>query len=243
MQPEQNAPILVAVGMGLLSFVSPCVLPLIPAYVSYITGLSLEELQAKRKTGKVILRILYGSLAFVLGFSVVFVLLGAGASTFGNILQAQKFWLAKLAGVLIIFFGLHMVGVFKLGFLNYEKKFEVKTKRGGLFTPFLFGLAFSFGWTPCIGPFLASLLVIAANQETMWQGVVLLAFYSAGLGIPFILTALALGVFLTSFRVIQRYFHVIEVIGGILMIVVGLAFLFDMMGWLYSIFPASYSLG
>jgi cytochrome c-type biogenesis protein len=243
MQPEQNAPILVAVGMGLLSFVSPCVLPLIPAYVSYITGLSLEELQAKRKTGKVILRILYGSLAFVLGFSVVFVLLGAGASTFGNILQAQKFWLAKLAGVLIIFFGLHMVGVFKLGFLNYEKKFEVKTKRGGLFTPFLFGLAFSFGWTPCIGPFLASLLVIAANQETMWQGVVLLAFYSAGLGIPFILTALALGVFLTSFRVIQRYFHVIEVIGGILMIVVGLAFLFDMMGWLYSLFPASYSLG
>ncbi len=237
---ENNVTVLVAIGMGFLSFISPCVLPLIPAYVSYMTGLSLEELQAKNKGGKAILRILYGSLAFVLGFSLIFILLGAAASSLGNVLQAQKFWLAKLGGVLIIFFGLHMAGVFKLSFLNFEKKFEVKAKRGGLFTPFLLGLAFSFGWTPCIGPFLGTLMAVAANQETIWQGMVLLAFYSAGLGIPFVLTALALGFFLTSFRVIQRYFRAIEVVGGVVLILVGLAFLFDKMGWFYAIMPGSY---
>ncbi len=239
---EQNVTVLAAIGMGFLSFVSPCVLPLIPAYVSYITGMSLEELQAKGKGGKTILRILYGSIAFVLGFSLVFVLLGAGASGIGNVLQAQKFWLGKVAGLLIVFFGLHMVGVFKLGFLSVEKRLNIQSrvKRGGLVAPFFLGLAFSFGWTPCIGPFLATLLAIAANQETVWHGVILLGFYSAGLGIPFILTALALGYFLTSFKVIQRYFRAIEIVGGSLLIIVGLVMLLGRMGWLYALMPGGY---
>ena len=179
---------------GILSFLSPCVLPLVPAYISFMTGVSVDNLRSGGSNalrGRAVLH----SLSFVLGFSAVFITLGASATILGRTLLANVHFLAKAGGILIVVFGLHYMGLFRIGFLNLEARFNLAEKPPGLWGAFLIGLAFAFGWTPCVGPILAAILTVAGGQESITQGVVLLAVYSAGLGLPFILAGLAINVF------------------------------------------------
>ncbi|MDA0986992.1 MAG: cytochrome c biogenesis protein CcdA [Bacteroidetes bacterium] len=224
---------------GLLSFISPCVLPIVPGYISFISGLSAKDM--KDQTSSSIKTMLLNSILFVLGFSIVFILMGAGATKIGNLLLDQKDLLATIGGALIIVFGIHMTGLIKINTLNYEKRFHFKDKSYGLFGSFLVGVAFAFGWTPCIGPILATILTIASQQESIYQGIILLSFYSFGLGIPFILTAISLNLFFNFFNKIKKYFHTIEVVGGILLIFVGILIMTNKLtiiaSWLTKMFP------
>lgn len=219
----ENVSLLAAFVAGVLSFISPCVLPLIPGYLSFISGVTLEEMRgtaiaanrgARRKT-------LVTSLCFVLGFSLVFVSLGASASALGQLMMQRLTLLGRIAGVVIIIFGLHTMGIFKISWLYAEKRMQTPKKPAGPLGAMLVGIAFAFGWTPCIGPILAAILAIAAAQESIGQGVRLLAVYSLGLGIPFLLTSLAINQFFAAFARIRRYYHAIEVASGALMIVIG----------------------
>jgi cytochrome c-type biogenesis protein len=204
---------------GFLSFISPCVLPLIPGYVSFVSGMSLEELRG----GAIVTRwqVLPASLAFVSGFSLVFIALGASASVIGEFLMQRLPLLGKIAGILIIIFGLHTMGVFRLRFLETEKRVHAAAKPAGLVGAFLVGLAFAFGWTPCIGPILGGILAIAASKDTVGDGMRLLAIYSAGLGIPFLLTSLAVNRFFTASARVRRHYHAIEVASGVLLVAIG----------------------
>jgi cytochrome c-type biogenesis protein len=204
---------------GFLSFISPCVLPLIPGYVSFVSGMSLEELRG----GAIVTRwqVLPASLAFVAGFSLVFIALGASASVIGEFLMQRLPLLGKIAGILIIIFGLHTMGVFRLRFLETEKRVHAAAKPAGLVGAFLVGLAFAFGWTPCIGPILGGILAIAASKDTVGDGMRLLAIYSAGLGIPFLLTSLAVNRFFTASARVRRHYHAIEVASGVLLVAIG----------------------
>lgn len=208
--------------MGMLSFLTPCVLPLVPAYISFISGHSLSELKAEQKHAGLAASVFIASLFFVLGFSAVFILAGAAASGFGRLLFEFKPWLMRLAGALIIFFGLQLAGVFKFMPLLREKRYQGEIKTRGPAKAFVFGLAFAFGWSPCIGPILASILALAANQETMLQGIILLAAYSLGLAIPFLLTAVLIDQFLKFSNRIKPYFRTIEISAGVILIAAGL---------------------
>ncbi|HKY23206.1 MAG TPA: cytochrome c biogenesis protein CcdA [Vicinamibacterales bacterium] len=211
---------------GLLSFVSPCVLPLIPGYLSFVSGVTLEEM---RGTGAAVAptpagtkrRAVLMSIAFVLGFSMVFISLGASATALGSLLMEHLALLSKIAGGIIILFGLHMMGVLRIGWLYSEKRVQPKKKPAGFFGAVLVGVAFAFGWTPCIGPILSAILFVAAGQDTVGQGVELLAVYSAGLGVPFIATSLAINQFLAASARIRKHYHTIEVVSGVLMVIVG----------------------
>jgi cytochrome c-type biogenesis protein len=215
--------LLTAVVAGFLSFVSPCVLPLIPGYLSFVSGLSLEEMR-EGAAGNVSARrqVLLASTAFVLGFSAVFIALGASASAIGDYLMSRLPLLGKIAGVLIIIFGLHTMGVFRLGFLETEKRIHATRKPAGFVGAFVIGIAFAFGWTPCIGPILGGILAIAGSRDSIGEGVRLLAIYSLGLGIPFLLTALAVDRFFAATARIRRYYHAIEVASGVLLVAIGL---------------------
>jgi len=224
----ENVTLFGAFIAGVLSFVSPCVLPLIPGYLSYISGVSLEEMRgmsggavAVRPSPAAQRQVLITSLFFVLGFSLVFVALGASATFLGAFLMQRLTVLGKIAGVLIIIFGLHTMGVFKIEWLLQEKRVQTNKKPAGLFGAMLVGIAFAFGWTPCIGPILAAILAVASAQETVSEGIRLLAVYSLGLAIPFLLTALAINQFFTAFAKIRRYYHAIEVVSGVMMVVIG----------------------
>ena len=207
---------------GLFSFFSPCVLPLVPGYISFISGISLEEIGKGNRQNKVII----SSIFFILGFSLVFILLGATATILGSFLLEKAFILEKVAGVIIIIFGIHMSGLYRIKFLDYEKRLYAKTRPVNIVIgPFLMGLAFAFGWTPCIGPILAGILIYAGTQKTLYQGILLLVIYSAGLGIPFLMTALALNKFYMLSNKIKKYFKTIEIVGGILLILIGLLIL------------------
>ena len=166
--------------------------------------------------------IILNSLFFICGFTMVFILLGATATTLGKAFNEYYSTISKIAGVLIIVFGLHMMGLFKINFLNYEQRFHVQQKKLGMFGSFLVGTAFAFGWTPCIGPVLAAILVIASQQDTVVKGIALLASYSLGLGIPFFLTGISINIFFTMFNRVKKYFHVIELVGGAMLVVLGL---------------------
>ncbi len=215
-----NVNIITALVAGLLSFVSPCVLPLIPAYISYISGASLQEIQAGEVSSA---KIIINSIAFVLGFSTVFVLLGASATLIGKALLRHMNAFKVVAGIIIIIFGLHTAGIIRIKFLNYEKKVQIKKSNSAtLIGAYLIGLAFAAGWTPCVGPILGAILVTASTYTTMWKGILLLIIYSLGLGIPFILTAWAINKFFVAFKQIRKYFHAIEVISGVLLIFVGI---------------------
>ncbi len=216
----ENIDILTALIFGLLSFISPCVLPIIPGYISFISGFSLEEMKNENASAKRAL--LVNSLVFILGFTIVFVLMGAAATSIGKILNENLQLISKIAGAVIIVFGFHMIGIFKIGFLNYEKRFHLQEKKLGVFGSFAVGAAFAFGWTPCIGPVLAGILAIASQQETVYQGILLLFVYSLGLGIPFFLTALSINKFFNLFNRIKKHFHTIEIVGGVMLIAVGL---------------------
>jgi cytochrome c-type biogenesis protein len=219
--------LLAAFVAGLISFISPCVLPLVPAYLSFISGVSIEDMKGEGERVKVLGRVSINSIFFILGFSVVFVALGASASFIGRFLLAQLALLSKIAGVIIIIFGLHMAGVFRIRALYSERRFQGQTSARGPIGAFLIGLAFAFGWTPCIGPILAGILAIASTKETVGQGVVLLGAYSLGLGLPFFLAGLGINTFLSLFDRIKRRFRFIEVVSGLFLVIVGVLIFFN----------------
>lgn len=233
-------------GAGLLSFVSPCVLPLVPPYLAYIAGASLDELSgsgyaAARR------RIFVSALAFVAGFATVFVAMGATASAFGTLVRSQLAILAPLAGVAIIVMGLHFLGAFRIGLLYREARVQVARKPAGPIGAYVIGLAFAFGWTPCIGPVLAAILGVAASRETVGQGAVLLAVYAAGLGVPFLVAAAFSQPFMALMRRFRTHMGVVEKITGALLVLTGIAFLTggieSLSFWLLETFPSLTELG
>ena len=218
---NQQVTLLAAFAAGFLSFVSPCVLPLIPGYISFVSGVSVEEMRADAAPATSRLQIFFTSLAFVIGFSLVFVALGASATAIGKFLFARLPLFSKIAGVILVIFGLHTMGVFRLAFLESEKRVHSQRKPAGPFGAMLVGVAFAFGWTPCIGPILGGILAIAGSKNSVTEGVTLLAVYSLGLGIPFLITSLAINQFFGAAKKIRRYYHTIEVASGALLIVIG----------------------
>lgn len=207
---------------GLLSFLSPCVLPLIPSFITYITGLSFADLQAEHPTELVRRKTLLHSLFFILGFTIVFVLLGASATLIGSFLQQHMTAVRKAGGILIFLFGIHVTGLVPFGLLLGEKRATIKNKPAGYLGSLLVGIVFAAGWTPCIGPILASILMLAATEEKVGHGIVLLLLYSAGLGIPFLVSSLALHRFLIFFNKFKKYIRVFEIITGIFLMLVGI---------------------
>jgi cytochrome c-type biogenesis protein len=225
--------LLAAFGAGVLSFISPCVLPLIPGYLSFISGLSLDEMRGTAAVtggGAIALanpadtrrRILLSSLAFILGFTLVFIVIGATASAIGQLVSQRLPLLGRIAGVIIILFGLHTMGVLRIEWLYQEKRLQASRRPAGLLGAMLVGIAFAFGWTPCIGPILSGILFLAGSQDTVGQGVRLLTAYSLGLGVPFFATALALNRFFGALARIRPHYHKVEVVSGVLLVVIGL---------------------
>ncbi|HUT73589.1 MAG TPA: cytochrome c biogenesis protein CcdA [Armatimonadota bacterium] len=212
---------LAALGAGVASFASPCVLPLVPAYLSFISGASLEDVVARRRDAVLARAVTVRAVAFVLGFSTVFVALGASATALGGFLGAHLPILAKIAGGLVILFGLHLTGLVPIKALYRERRVQVTGKPVGLAGAFVVGLAFAFGWTPCVGPILASILALAGTRESVASGVALLGVYSLGLGLPFIAAGVAVNWFLALSNRVKRWARAIEVGTGVLLIVVG----------------------
>ena len=221
----ENVTLLAAFAAGFLSFISPCVLPLIPGYVSFVSGVSLDEMRGgtDAKASAILRRrTFFTSLAFVLGFSLVFIALGASASAIGQLVMNRLSLLGKIGGAVIILCGLHTMGILRSGGLYQEKRVQTQRKPGGPFGTMLVGIAFAFGWTPCIGPILAGIMAVAASKETVGQGVQLLAAYSLGLGIPFFASAIAINRFFGAMSRIRRHYHTIELVSGGLLVAIGL---------------------
>jgi cytochrome c-type biogenesis protein len=208
----------IALAAGVLSFLSPCVLPLVPSYLSFVTGMTLDDLQEGHDRHAVLLH----ALLFVAGFSAVFILLGATASYLGQFFRAYEVWVARAGGVLIIVLGLHLLGVFRLTTLLRERRVHLADKPAGKLGTLAVGAAFGAGWTPCIGPILGSILTLAGASDTIWSGVGLLFVYSVGLAVPFLLAALALERFLNAFRRFRRFIPVMEKASGVLLVLLGL---------------------
>ena len=235
----------IALSAGVLSFFSPCVLPLIPSYLTYITGLSFGQLQDAHPTTKVRLTVLFHTLVFILGFSVVFVSLGAiaglASSKFQMHMREGLIWVERIGGLLIILFGIHMTGLFHFGVLLGEKRVHLQRKPSGFIGTFIVGLAFAAGWTPCIGPILASILMVAASSGEATRGIGLLSVYSLGLGVPFLISGLLFSQFLVIFKRFRKHIRLIEIFTGVLLIIVGLILMFNYMGkltmYLYQWFP------
>ena len=204
---------------------SPCVLPLIPAYMTYMTGQSVELAASNEKHHK---RLIINALAFILGFTIVFVLLGAAATKLGSYLLRHQNVIRKISGVLIILFGFFHAGWLPIRFLNYERRLQVRTKRPGLITSLLIGMAFSIGWTPCIGPVLTSVLILAANTQTLSKGMLLLAVYSLGLGLPFLILAAGLRYLWKYLKIMNRYMGIIKRLSGIILIIIGIMIYFNL---------------
>jgi cytochrome c-type biogenesis protein len=204
---------------GLTSFLSPCVLPLVPGYLSLISGTGLEELKAPQ--GHLMRRVMVNSIAFILGFSVVFVALGAAATEVGQVLGIYKHTLARVAGVIIILFGLHLTGIFKIKALYTDARLHGVKGSSTPLGAFVIGFAFAFGWTPCLGPILSAILALAAEQNTLAKGVLMLAVYSLGLAVPFLLTALLMERFLKFYGRFRSHMHALEVASGGLLIALG----------------------
>jgi cytochrome c-type biogenesis protein len=216
-----NVSVFAAFSAGLISFLSPCVLPLVPGYISMISGFSLDQLKTKENDTSLFRIVLLNSIMFIVGFSITFILLGASASWIGQLLAARMSLLRQLAGLVLIVFGIHLTGIFKINFLYRDKRFHNVQKPRGMLGALVLGLAFAFGWTPCIGPILAGILTIASTKENVTEGMFLLAVYSAGLGIPFLLTSVALNQFLGFYGRFKKHFHTVEVVSGALVIAIG----------------------
>jgi len=204
---------------GLLSFLSPCVLPLVPGYVSLISGTSVEDLQSPEH--RMLRTVMLHSLTFVLGFSVVFIALGAAATGIGQFAAEYHRWLSRIAGIVVIIFGLHLTGIWKIKALYADKRLHDVKGGASALGSFAVGFAFAFGWTPCIGPILATILVFAGAQETVLKGIILLAIYSLGLAVPFLLTSLGVDRFLSFYGRFRRHLHTVEVVSGVLLIAIG----------------------
>ena len=208
----------IAFGAGLISFLSPCVLPLIPGYISYISGQSLQNILESKKIN------LFSLILFCLGFSSVFVILGASASFLGNILLQNSEFLRIIAGIIIIIFSLQLIGILNIPYLNFEKRFDAKESKNILF-PYVIGVAFGFGWTPCIGPILGSILALASIEETLSRAVILLISYSLGLAIPFVLSGYLIQRFLLFSKNFKKNINLISKIGGITLLITGVLIL------------------
>jgi cytochrome c-type biogenesis protein len=209
----------IAFAAGFISFLSPCVLPIIPGYISYITGKNLDEIDRDKKT------VLTKTILFSLGFSAVFISLGIAASTIGNILLFLSNELRIVAGVIIIIFSLQLLGFLKLNFLNKEQKIETKSYKDNYIFPFIVGSAFAFGWTPCIGPVLGSIIALSATEATVAKGIILLSSYSLGLAIPFILSGYFMTKFLTSKKEFAKYYGKVTMTGGVVLLITGILIL------------------
>jgi cytochrome c-type biogenesis protein len=223
---------------GLLSFLSPCVLPLIPSYITYITGLSFADLQNEHPNHKVRQTAMLHSLAFILGFTVVFVFLGASATYLGSFLNQYAGFLRKAGGILIVLLGVHVTGLVPIHLLLGERRITLHRKPAGFAGTFLVGIAFAAGWTPCIGPILAAILTVAATEENVSQGIVLLLFYSLGLGIPFFLSSLAMHQFIVAFQRFKRFIRLFEICTGLFLILVGFTIYFNWLSRFSNIFTS-----
>jgi len=210
--------LLIAFGAGLISFLSPCVLPLIPGYISYISGASLDELLANKKINLIPL------ILFTLGFSFVFIIFGAAASYLGQVLLQNSETLRILAGLIIIIFSLQLIGIININFLNFEKKIYTK-KNNNIWFSFIIGMAFGFGWTPCIGPILGSILALASTEETVFKAIILLSFYSLGLAIPFILSGYLMQRFLMFSKNFKKNINLVTKGGGVILLITGVLIL------------------
>ena len=217
-----SIPLYTAFGAGLASFLSPCVLPLVPGYLSFLSGASIDQLRESDGDREVRGRVFANAGAFVVGFSLIFILLGASATLLGQVLLSHMPLLSKVAGVLIIGFGLHTMGVLKLSWLYREKRMQLARKPVGLLGSVLVGMAFAFGWTPCIGPILAGILAYAGTQQTMGAGITLLAAYSVGLGIPFLLAGLGFDRFSRIADRFKRQMRAVEIVSGLLLVGIGI---------------------
>ena len=237
---------LAALVAGLVSFLSPCVLPLVPPYLVFLAGTSLERVTEKKVEQRVKRETVAAAGLFVLGFSTVFVALGASASAIGSLIRAYSGPLAIIAGVIIIVMGLHFLGVTRIAFLYRQKRLDV-AKPVGLWGAYVIGLAFAFGWTPCIGPILAAILAVAASEQTVTKGASLLAVYSLGLGIPFVIAAFAIEPFAAFLSRFRNYLHRVEQAMGALLVLTGIAFLTgsitQMSVWLLETFPVLGKIG
>jgi cytochrome c-type biogenesis protein len=225
----------VAFAAGLLSFLSPCVLPLIPSYVGFLTGLTVEEIQGRR--GAALLHAAW----FVAGFSFIFMALGASASALGNLLLHYQVWLGRVGGVLVLLFGLYLLGVLRLAFLMRERKIEFASKPIGYVGSALVGMTFGAAWTPCIGPILGGILTLAAARGSVWQGTILLGVYALGLAVPFLITAFALDRFLAWFQRFRPYIVWVDRVAGALLVLLGILLVTDrftlLASWLQGLTP------
>jgi cytochrome c-type biogenesis protein len=222
---------------GLLSFLSPCVLPLVPSYVSFITGVSFEDLTVGADRKKVTFLTITNSLSFIAGFSTIFIGLGASSSAIGRFFFEYQDWIRIVGGVLVIFFGLFVSGIIRLDFLTRERKFHLTGKPAGYIGSFLVGMTFAAAWTPCIGPILGTILLYASSKGSTVYGLKLLAVYSLGLAIPFFLSSLMLNTFLSYSSKIRRYMRVIMGVSGLLLIIFGVLLLTNNVRQLTSLFP------
>lgn len=244
----QDITILGAVFAGVLSFVSPCVLPLVPPYLGFLAGVSLEQLTGESEEGgEASRRVFISAVAFVLGFSTVFVLLGATASFLGQFVRTYIDYLGYLAGAAIIVMGLHFLGLLRIGFLYREARVHVDQKPAGLLGAYVIGLAFGFGWTPCVGPILAAILFVAGTEDTVVRGALLLSAYAIGLGIPFLIAALFAGPFLQFMKRFRKHMGLVEKTMGGVLVLTGVMFLTGQMAtlsyWLLETFPVFSSIG
>ena len=226
--------LIIALGAGLISFLSPCVLPLIPGYISYISGSSLNEL-IERKNINLIPIIL-----FTLGFSIVFIIFGAASTFLGQVLLQNSYELRIAAGLLIVILSLHIIGIINIKFLNYEKRIQSNSNTY-FYSPILIGMAFAFGWTPCIGPILGSILVLASTEESLFQGILLLSFYSIGLAVPFILSGYLIQKFLLFSKNFKKNINKVSKIGGVILLITGILIITNQLQalgfYLLNIFP------
>lgn len=227
-----NISLILAFSAGLISFLSPCVLPLVPAYISYITGTTIDELKTKKSK----LYVLYRSIWFVIGFSVIFIAMGASITSLGKVFIRNQSIFRKIAGILIFIFGLHTTGILKIKLFYYEKRLLSFNKTKGTFGAVLMGMAFAAGWTPCVGPILSSILVYASSLETINKGIILLVAYSLGLGVPFVLTAVAIESLSGKLKKLNNYLEMISVFSGILMIIMSILIFTNKMGLLSQYF-------
>ena len=224
----------IALGAGLISFLSPCVLPLIPGYISYISGSSINELIEKKSVN------LFPIILFTVGFSIVFIFFGAASTLLGQVLLQNSYELRIVAGVIIVILSLHLIGIINIKFLNYEKRVQTDIKRN-FFSPALIGMAFAFGWTPCIGPILGSILVLASTEESLQQGILLLTFYSIGLAVPFILAGYLIQKFLIFSKNFKKNIDKVSKIGGSILLITGILMITNQLQafgyYLLKIFP------
>lgn len=242
MQAGSNLSLFIAFTAGLFTFISPCVLPLIPSYLSFITGISLEQFNSAEDSKKLRRVTVFHSLMFILGFSIIFILLGASATYLGGFLRQYQNLIAKIGGALIIIFGIHISGLLKIRFLQKEKRMHLRDKPLGYFGSALVGLTFAAGWTPCIGPILGTILVFAGTTANLFRGIFLLMSYSLGLAIPFFLTSLAVNSALPYFKKLTAHLRIISIISGIFLIAIGILLItgyFNRLGmYLSSLLPS-----